>query len=133
MEHRFDQLLLRLRYRYEVLLLAAFATALIWPMYAKFQGVVASFVVLLVVLDARSKSQFKRGSEDMTAMDKLLAAIPFRYEVLCGVAVLVWLAWWFSAGATGFMLGLGIVMLALSARSSSQMKRGAAVTIHEIE
>ena len=133
MENRLDRLFLRLKYRYEVLLLGAAATALIWPMYAKFQGVVASLVVLLVVLDARSKSQFKRNTEDSTVVDKFLAMIPFRYEVLCALALGFWLAWWFVAGTTGFMLGLGIVMLALSARSSSQIKRGSAVTVHELE
>ena len=128
-----DRWILRVPYRYEVLLALCFLTLVFWPMYAGLQGFIAAFTVMLVLLDARSASQFKRGSEDSTMIDGVLGSIPFRYEALCLVAVVVWFLWWLSAGITGFTLGLGIVMLALRARSGSQIKRGTATTLQDLE
>ncbi|CAM3406129.1 ATP synthase subunit I [Deinococcus saxicola] len=116
------------RYRYEALLGAGLLTTLLWPLYAGFPGFVAGWALLLIVLDARSTSQFKRSSEDTTMMDQLLGKIPFRYEVLAGLAMLLWAAWWYAAGMTGFVFGLGVFTLTLRARSSSQLKRGAVLT-----
>ncbi|GGR15610.1 hypothetical protein [Deinococcus ruber] len=126
-----DRLLLRMTYRYELLLGGVVLTLVFWPMYAGLQGFMAAFTVLLVLLDARSTSQFKRNVEDATMLDVLLGRIPFRYEVLCLIAVVLWLLWWLTAGVTGFVLGLGIVMLAVRARSSSQLKRGTALTLQD--
>ena len=128
-----ERWIMRFPYRYEVLLAAAVLTLVFWPMYAGLQGFMAAFTVILVLLDARSTSQYKRNSEDMTMVDALLGKIPFRYEVLCLIAVVLWLLWWLVTGVTGFMLGLGVVMLALRARSSSQLKRGDALTVQQLD
>ncbi|MGX9688445.1 hypothetical protein ACTQ9L_15035 [Deinococcus wulumuqiensis] len=64
-------------------------------------------------------------------MDILLRRIPLRYELLLLVAVLLCAAWTLAAGVTGFVLGLGIVMLTLIARSVSQLKRNSATTVRE--
>jgi Na+/H+ antiporter NhaC len=119
-----DQQLIRFPYRYEVLLGLTFLVWAFWPMYAGFQAFIGSLTIMLVLLDARSASQYKRGTEDDTAVDRILSSIPFRYELLTLIALVVWLMWWLAAGATGFMLGLGVLALALRARSSSQLKRG---------
>lgn len=115
-------------YRYEALLAAGLLTMLLWPLYTGFPGFVAGWALLLIVLDARSTSQFKRNSEDTTMMDQLLGKIPFRYEALAVAATLLWAAWWYAAGMSGFVFGLGVFTLTLRARSSSQLKRGAVLT-----
>lgn len=128
MELQIDRWVLRFAYRYEVVLGAAFIVLMFWPMFAGLQGFMGAFSVMLVLLHARSTSQYKRGTEDETPVDKFLSGLPLRYELLVLVAVVLWLLWWFAAGTTGFMMGLGIVALALLARSSSQLKRGSAET-----
>lgn len=131
---RLESFLMRtLPYRYELLLGSVTLTLIFWPMYAGLQGFMAAFTVLLVLLDARSTSQFKRNSEDSTMIDAALSRLPFRYELLCLIAVVLWGLWWLTGGVTGFALGLGIMMLALRARSSSQLKRGSALTLQDLE
>jgi hypothetical protein len=121
-----DAKLLRAPYRYELLIGLAFLVWVFWPMYAGFQAFIGGLTIMLVLLDARSASQYKRGTEDDTAVDRILTTLPFRYELLVLVTLVVWLLWWLAAGATGFMMGLGVLALALRARSSSQLKRGEA-------
>lgn len=133
LERTLDRMVFRFPYRYEVLLLLVFVVILAWPLFTGFQGFVMGVVIFLVLLDARSASQFKRGTEDLTTVDRYLSAIPFRYEILCALAAVLWGLWWLTAGTTGFMFGLGIFMLALRARSSSQLKRGTATTYVEVE
>lgn len=124
--------LLRFPYRYECLIGACLLTGLFWPMYGGFQAFMATFVILLVLLDARSASQYKRASEDLTMIDLFVKRIPFRYELLLLLAVVLWGIWWLVAGTTGFMLGLGIIALVLRARSSSQLKHGTAVQVDDV-
>ena len=130
MEPTIDRLLQRITYRYELLLGVTLIGLLFWPMFAGLPGFVGAFAVMLVLLHARNLSQYKRGTEDETIMDRLFSTLPFRYELLLLIATVIWAVWWFAAGMTGCMLGLGIVALALTARSSSQLKRGT-VTIGE--
>ncbi len=118
-------------YRYEAMLIGATLVTALWPAYAGEQGFVAGLAIILLVLDARSASQLKRQTEDLTMLDRFLSRIPLRYEALIVLCSALALLWWLAAGTTGAMFGLGLVVLALRARSSSQLKRGAAVTIHE--
>lgn len=127
MEPTIDRLFQRVTYRYELLIGVTVIGLLFWPMFAGLPGFVGAFSVMLVLLHARNLSQYKRGTEDETTMDRILSAFPLRYELLLLIAALIWAVWWFAAGMTGCMLGLGIVALALMARSSSQLKRGTAV------
>lgn len=124
--------ILRFPYRYEALIGAALLTGVVWPMYGGFQAVIATFALLLILLDARSASQYKRNTEDLTMFDLLVARIPFRYELLLLIAVVLWGLWWLAAGTTGFMFGLAIFTLALRARSSSQLKHGTAIRAEEV-
>lgn len=123
--------ILRFPYRYEAMIGAALLLGIVWPMYGGFQAVVATFTLLLVLLDARSASQYKRNTEDLTMLDQFLSRIPFRYELLLLIAVVLWGLWWLAAGTTGFMFGMGIFTLTLRARSSSQLKHGTAVRAEE--
>ena len=133
MEKTLDLSLLKLTYRYEILLALVMIVGFFWWLANGTQAFVATFTVLLVLLNARNLSQYKRGTEDLTPMDMILGRLPFRYELLVLIAVMLSVAWAIAAGITGFVLGLGILMLALQARSTSQLKRNTASTIQEID
>lgn len=114
-------------YSYELLLGVTVIGLLFWPMFTGVPALVGAFVVMLALLYDHNFSQYKRGIQDETNMDRLLSAFPLRYELLLLIAALIWAVWRFAAGMTGCILGLGIVALALPARSSSQLKRGTVV------
>ena len=131
MERTLDEWFSSITYRYEILLALALITGMFWWLSNGTQAFMATLTVFMVLLTARSISQLKRGTEDYTNVDILLGRIPLRYELLLLVAVLLCAAWTLAAGVTGFVLGLGIVMLTLIARSVSQLKRNSATTVRE--
>lgn len=131
MERTLDEWFSSITYRYEILLALALITGMFWWLSNGTQAFMATFTVFMVLLTARSISQLKRGTEDYTNVDILLGRIPLRYELLLLVAVLLCAAWTLAAGVTGFVLGLGIIMLTLIARSASQLKRNSATTVRE--
>ncbi|AXH00660.1 hypothetical protein DVJ83_16015 (plasmid) [Deinococcus wulumuqiensis] len=133
MEEALDLSFIKMTYRYEVLLALVLTVGVFWWLAIGTQAFIATFTIVLVLLTARSLSQYKRNTEDFTAMDIALARIPFRYELLLVIAVIIWILWAIAAGTVGFMLGLGIVFLALIARSVSQLKRNAATTVSALE
>lgn len=133
MEEALDLSFIKMTYRYEVLLALVLTVGVFWWLAIGTQAFIATFTIVLVLLTARSLSQYKRNTEDFTAMDIALARIPFRYELLLVIAVSIWILWAIAAGTVGFMLGLGIVFLALIARSVSQLKRNAATTVSALE
>lgn len=133
MEEALDLSFIKMTYRYEVLLALVLTVGVFWWLAIGTQAFIATFTIVLVLLTARSLSQYKRNTEDFTAMDIALARIPFRYELLLVIAVIIWILWAIAAGTVGIMLGLGIVFLALIARSVSQLKRNAATTVSALE
>lgn len=133
MEKALDLSFLKMTYRYECLLALVLTVGGFWWLAIGTQAFIATFTIILILLTARSLSQYKRNTEDFTPMDIALARIPFRYELLLVIAVIIWILWAIAAGTVGFMLGLGIVFLALIARSVSQLKRNGATTINEID
>jgi hypothetical protein len=65
-------------------------------------------------------------------LDAWLARIPFRYELLLLLALLIWLLWSVAAGMTGVACGMALVLLTLIARSVSQLKRGNVHTVDDL-
>lgn len=127
-----DRLLVRLTGRYDVLLAAAFLITLLWPIKGGVAGFAGGLALMFLVLDARSASQYKRNTpEDLTMIDRFVGSIPFRYEALILLAVLLAVGWWIAAQMTGLALGMGLVLLGLRARSSSQLKRNTAAQYEE--
>ncbi len=131
-EDPFARILIQFPYRYELLLGLTFIAMFFWPMQGGTPAFLTSLAATLLLLDARSASQLKRNTEDFTMLDALIGRIPFRYEMIIVGTIILWGLWWFAAGMTGCMLGLAVVALALRARSSSQLKRGTAVTLNEL-
>jgi len=128
-----DQWIARISGRYEFLLGASVLITLLWPVKGGLVAFVGGLALIFLVLDARSASQYKRNvPEDDTMIDRMFGRIPFRYEVLIGLAVVLAALWWLAAGMTGLVLGTGVVLLGLRARSGSQLKRGGATAYEEI-
>ena len=77
MEEALDLSFIKMTYRYEVLLALVLTVGVFWWLAIGTQAFIATFTIVLVLLTARSLSQYKRNTEDFTAMDIALARIPF--------------------------------------------------------